>query len=182
MAKTDDLLRDFKSVMNNMMDLDNTKCELKRGFGWSYMVLVSSEEMAKEKDANDHRSDEDYPLSDWAKKELAKTITLEGYKPTVKRYELAAFIKALKVVQGDKHVDIEVIDRYRRGKEEWRDWTKRPKDKEKTGRERKNNDDYRCSHERECRKCRDVEDDIPFFCPRMTKEERDSGVSSWTTH
>lgn len=118
MGKTDDLLNEYKSIKNRMMGLENTGSE------WDFWEIVSSNEGLKEIACGDHHADDG--LSDQAKEELTKTLAREGYKPTVMRYELEAFVKELDKARLKRAVDITVVNRCKRANEKWRDYTKRP--------------------------------------------------------
>lgn len=103
MGKTDDLLNEYISIKERMMDVGKVK----------------------EETHNPHLN-EDIELSDRAKEELAMTIARDDYEPTVRRYELAAFVKAMNKAHVDRPVNITVINRSKRGNEKWRDYTKGP--------------------------------------------------------
>lgn len=118
MGKTDDLLNEYKSIKDRMMGLGNTGSE------WDFWEIVSSNEGLKEIACGDHHADDG--LSDQAKEELTKTLAREGYKPTVMRYELEAFVKELDKARLKRAVDITVVNRCKRANEKWRDYTKRP--------------------------------------------------------
>lgn len=124
MGKTDDLLKEYKSIKNRMMELGNKKCEYKTGAIWRFGVIVSAYEREKEK-TNDQRAEEKHELSDQAKEELAMTIARDDYNPTVRRYELEAFVKAMEKSHVDRPVNVTVINRCKIGNEEWKDYTKR---------------------------------------------------------
>lgn len=103
MGKTDDILSEYMSIKERMMDVGKVKEE-----------------------THDPHLNKDIELSDQAKEELAMTLARDDYEPTVKRYELAAFVKAMEKAHVDRPVNITVINRCKRGNEKWRDYTKGP--------------------------------------------------------
>lgn len=122
MGKTDDLLNEYISIKERMMGVGKVKEE-----------------------AHDHHIDKDIELSDQAKEELAMTLARDDYEPTVKRFELEAFVKAMEKAHVDRPVNITVINRSKRGNEKWRDFTKESTPESRPG----NHRGYECEDQYE---------------------------------